>query len=318
MYDDKETKRSYDYLQKVVSALEEPICLLGGWAVFLTINKNYKANIGGDYLGSRDIDLGFHLGEEKDFSKSSFALAMKKLEQEGFKEIGGRLVKELDFDTGKELSREEAQAKPAFDIHKMFVDLMVDRIPKSLDEKSSKLLLDETLLEYVFAQKENREELEEFNKKLWLPKPWLLLAMKTKALPHRQKEDKRKKDMADIAALLLFTKQDEPPKMLEVMGKDQILSSLKGITQTEIKETELLLGVQPNSFNAALSSIIRQIERTFKGKVKKTLAGGKRIQVARNHSIAEIDNAIPNLQPGDLVLCTDLETIRKLWQKQIG
>ncbi len=313
MYDNKETKRSYDYLQKVVSILEEPICLLGGWAVFLTVNKNYKANTDRDYLGSRDIDLGFHLDEGKDFSKSSFAKAMKKLEEEGFKEVGGRMVKELDFETGKELSKEEAQAKPIFDIHKMFVDLMVDYIPKSLDEKNRKLLLDETLLEYVFAKKENHTELEEFSKKLWLPKPWVLLAMKTKSLPGRQKEGKRKKDIADIAAILLFAREKSaPPRMFEVLRKDKILQSLKGITQAEIKETESLLGVEPNSFNAVLSETIRQVEQTYKGKIKKIISGGKIVQVARNHSVAQIKNEIPGLKIGGPVLCTDFETIRKI------
>jgi len=312
MYDNKETKRSYEYLQKVVSVLEEPICLLGGWAVFLAVNRNYKANTGRDYLGSRDVDLGFHLEEGKDFSNSSFAKAMKKLEEEGFREVGGRMVKELDFETGKELSKEEAQAKPAFDIHKMFVDLMVDYIPKNIDKKSSKLLLDETLLEYIFVNKENRTELEEFSKKLWLPKSWLLLAMKTKSLPGRQKEDKRKKDIADIAAIMLFAREESaPPKMFEVLRKDKILLSLKGITQAEVKETESMLGVQPDSFNAALSDIIRQVEQTFKGKVKKIISGGKIVQVSRNHSVAEIKNEIPGLKIGDLVLCTDFETIRK-------
>lgn len=313
MYDNKETKRSYEYLKKVVSVLEEPICLLGGWAVFLTVNKNYKANTDRDYLGSMDIDLGFHFEEGKDLSESSFVKALKKLEEEGFKEVGGRMLKELDFDTGKELSKEESLTKPAFDIHKMFVDLMVDCIPKSLDEKNHKLLLDETLLEYVFAKKENRKELEEFNKKLWLPKSWLLLAMKTKSLPGRQKEDKRKKDIADIAAIMLFAREEiVPPKMFEVLRKDKILQSLKGITQAEIKETELLLGVQPNSFNAALLETIRQVEQTYKGKVKKIISGGKIVQVARNHSVTQIKNEIPDMKIGDLILCTDFETIRKI------
>ncbi len=313
MYDGRETTRSYEYLQKVVSVLEEPICLLGGWAIFLAVNKNYKANTGRDYLGSRDIDLGFHLEEGKDFSKSAFIHSMKKLEDEGFREVGGRMVKELDFETGKELSKAEAQAKPLFDIHKMFVDLLVDYIPKSLDEKNRKLLLDEILLEYVFAKKENRTELDEFNKKLWLPKPWVLLAMKTKSLPGRQKEDKRKKDIADIAAILLFAREENaPPKMFEVLRKDKILQSLKGISQAEIKEAETLLGVQPNSFNAALSETIRQVNQTYKGKIKKIFPNGARVQVARNHSVAEIKNSIPNLQIGDFVLCTDFEIIRKI------
>ncbi len=263
MYDERETKRSYEYLQKVLSVLEEPICLLGGWAIFLTVNKPYRANVGRDYLGSRDIDLGFHLEEGKSFSKSAFAHSMKKLEEEGFREVGGRMVKELDFETGKELSKVEAQAKPPFDIHKMFVDLMADHAPEFVDEKNHKLLLDETLLECVFANRENRTELGEFNKKLWLPKPWLLLAMKTKSLPGRQKEDKRKKDIADIAALLLFAGPESAPlRMLEVLRKDKILRSLKGISQAEINEAESLLGVQLNSFRAALAETINQIEQT--------------------------------------------------------
>jgi len=313
MYDKKETARSYEYLQKVVSVLTEPICLLGGWAVYLTVNKNYKGNTGKNYLGSRDIDLGFHLEEGKDFSKSTFVHSMKKLEEEGFKEVGGRMAKELNFETGRELSKEEAQTKPMFDIHKMFIDLMVDRIPKSLDEKNRKFILDETLLEYVFASKENRTELEEFNKKLWLPRPWVLLAMKTKSLPGRQKEDKRKKDIADIAALLLFAReQSAPTRMFECLRKDKILQSLKGILKAEIKEAELVLGVQPNSFNAVLSETIRQVEQTYKGKIKKISSNGSRAQVARNHSVAEIKNTISNLKVGDLVLCTDFEILRKV------
>jgi len=267
MYDERETRRSYEYLQKVVSVLEEPICLLGGWAVFLTVNKAYRANTGRVYLGSRDIDLGFHLEAGKAFSKSAFAHSVKKLEDEGFREVGGRLVKELDFETGKELSEKEAQAKPSFDIHKMFVDLMVDYIPESLGEKNRGLLLDETLLECVFADRKNRTELGEFNKKIWLPKPWVLLAMKIKSLPGRQKEDKRKKDIADIAALLLFARAESAPlRVLEVLEKEKILQSLKGISQAEINEAEALLGVQLNSFKATLAETIRRIEQAEKSK----------------------------------------------------
>ncbi|MFH1225653.1 MAG: hypothetical protein V1676_07705 [Candidatus Diapherotrites archaeon] len=313
MYDSRETARSYEYLGKVVSVLQEPVCLIGGWAVFLTVNRNYKAGTGRDYLGSRDIDLGFHLEERGDFSKSAFSVSMKKLTEEGFREVGGRMAKELDFDTGRELQKEEAQRKPSFEIHKMYVDLLADRVPKPHIGKGGKLLLDEPLLQYAFADKANREELEEFGRKLWLPKPWLLLAMKTKSLPGRQKEDKRRKDIADMAAIILFAKHEGgPPKMLEVMRKDKITQSLKGITQAEIKETELLLGIQPDSFGAALAGVIRQVEQTYKGKVRKIISNGAIVQVARSHSIAEIRNAIPALKIGDIVLCTDFETIRKI------
>ena len=40
----------------------------------------------------------------------------------------------------------------------------------------------------------------------------------------------------------------------------------------------------------------------FKGKVRLVLDGGKRVQISRSHSIAEIDNGIKGLKIGDIVL----------------
>ena len=51
---------------------------------------------------------------------------------------------------------------------------------------------------------------------------------------------------------------------------------------------------------------------TFKGKVRKILANGTRVHVARSHSLCEIDNKIPDLKIGDIVLCTDFETVKKI------
>ena len=59
MYKDVETETSYRYLKIVFSRLNEPIFILGGWAVFFTVNADYKRNVKRDYIGSRDIDLGF-------------------------------------------------------------------------------------------------------------------------------------------------------------------------------------------------------------------------------------------------------------------
>lgn len=261
MYPAKETGMSFEYLEKVVSVLDEPICLIGGWAVYFTVNQNYKASTGKDYIGSRDIDLGFHIDEKQELGKSAFGKAVKKLEEEGFKEVGGRMVKDLDYDTGKEVKSEEAKTKPMYELQKMYVDLMVDHIPENMQDKE-KMVFDEELLTYVFDDEKHREELEQFNKKLWMPQPHLLLAMKIKVLPGRQKDHKREKDIADIAAILLFrTQGDFPQRLLQVYTKEKILDSLKGITLQEIGKTEQLLGVATNSFNTTLSSLIRQVER---------------------------------------------------------
>ncbi len=60
MYQDQETKTSFHYLNKVINSLEEPICLLGGWAVYFSVNERFEKEKGYPYLGSRDIDLGFN------------------------------------------------------------------------------------------------------------------------------------------------------------------------------------------------------------------------------------------------------------------
>ena len=63
MYREFETKTSYKYLKEVIGSLNEPICMLGGWAVFFHVNKKFEEAQGRPYIGSRDIDLGFHIKE---------------------------------------------------------------------------------------------------------------------------------------------------------------------------------------------------------------------------------------------------------------
>jgi len=36
LYQKYETENAYAYLQQVVDLLEEPVCILGGWAVYFT------------------------------------------------------------------------------------------------------------------------------------------------------------------------------------------------------------------------------------------------------------------------------------------
>lgn len=50
MYKDKEIEISYNYLSEVIKELNEPICILGGWGVFFTVNKNFEKEKGYPYL----------------------------------------------------------------------------------------------------------------------------------------------------------------------------------------------------------------------------------------------------------------------------
>jgi len=63
MYPSREVELSQQHLKELFRGEPEP-CLLGGWAVYLSVNERFRASMGRDYIGSRDIDLGFHINPE--------------------------------------------------------------------------------------------------------------------------------------------------------------------------------------------------------------------------------------------------------------
>ena len=208
MYQEFETKTSYNYLQKVIAVLQEPVCILGGWAVFLQVNKNFQKAQGRPYLGSRDIDLGFHFDKEstvEQMKNSSLAKSTELLQNKlNFKPVSFRLLKEIHTETEEEIK--EGQKVPSYFIFPLYIDLLVDYIPLKFKEVFHFQPADEPLLSFVFENKECREELKQFNKKLWMPKTELLLATKINALKYRDRKHKKIKDICDIFSLLWYSK----------------------------------------------------------------------------------------------------------------
>ncbi len=206
MYPEFETRTSYKYLKRVISALEEPIYILGGWAVFLHVNKNFQKAQGRSYLGSRDIDLGFHLDKNAIVEQMKNSVLAKSLDilqnKLKFKSVSFRLLKEIHTETEEEIG--EGKIIPAHFVFPMYVDVLVDNIPVKFKDVFRFQPADEPLLRFVFDYEKHREELKEFNKRLWLPKPELLLATKLNALKMRDKEHKKIKDLCDIFALLWY------------------------------------------------------------------------------------------------------------------
>ncbi len=262
MYTDVETQTSYEYLQKVVSILEEPICIIGGWAVFLTVNPLYRNRFGNPYLGSKDIDLGFHLEEDwtkKKLEKSSFSNALKRLREDGYENVGFRMVKHLDRETGIPLTKSEQYDKPLYNQFQMYIDLMVDNIPSTFKETFHMNPIDEPLLKHVFANEKNRVELEEFSRKLYLPTPAILLSTKLRALPGRNKKHKRMKDIHDIVALLLFSKNNLEIRQeaLQYISMNEYKTVLTNITPSEKKQVANTFGVQQKEIETAFANLMK-------------------------------------------------------------
>src|ERR1700733_1436325 len=113
MYPDIETRVSNSYLERILTGVAQPPCLIGGWAVYFTLNDNFNKSTGiNEYPGSRDIDLGFHFDPKwtrKEYENSSFAKTVAILEDKMmFESRNYRFVKRHHVDDGRPLTEEDA------------------------------------------------------------------------------------------------------------------------------------------------------------------------------------------------------------------
>lgn len=251
MYPDQETKTSFNYLNKVINSLEEPICLLGGWAVYFSVNNLFQKEKGYPYLGSRDIDLGFN--DLKIMKK-----VMNKLKNLGFEQVSFRFYKEVHSETMKELSKEEAIKTPSHFIFPMYVDLIISKTNKSLKSKIGFMPIDEPLLTNVFED-EQKTIINNFNKKVFIPIPSLLIAMKISSIKGRNKEHKKIKDLCDIITLFLYSGTELQKLKEEVeqfISKEKISKSLNELGKAELEKASQILEIS--------QEIILQLIETIK------------------------------------------------------
>lgn len=257
MYKEFETETSYRYLKKVVAALEEPICILGGWAVFFHINKSFQQAQGRSYLGSRDIDIGFHLSSDatpEELKQSALARSINTLQEKlKFTPQGFRFFKDLHTETGKEAR--QGEHIPAHLRFPMYIDVIVDTIPPAFKKVFGFDPIDEPLLLRAFSHETNRTMLKEFNKKLLLPTPALLLGTKTNSLAGRDKQHKRIKDLCDIFALLWYTEatpQETAAKAATFINRAKFKQTLKKLQQEDYQQAANQLNHTPEEIGRVI------------------------------------------------------------------
>lgn len=264
MYEPFEIKISYRYLKTVADRLDEPVCLIGGWAVYHLVDENFKKATGRAYIGSRDIDLGFHFERdwsEKDLRESAFARSLRIIEKElGFEPVGFRYVKEFHSETEKELSKAEVKAMPLHFVFPLYIDPVVDFIHPGFYKVFRFNPVDEPLLELVFREQAYRVTDKLFGKNIWLPKPHILLAAKLNSVINRDKEHKRLKDIADIFALLWFTDteiSEIKSNLLGLYDKGKIKKIIGSISRQEIKQVSTITGFTGEEVERVLLETIR-------------------------------------------------------------
>ncbi len=199
MYGDIETDASMRFLEIITERMDFEFCLIGGWAVYHLVQERYGRLTRRDYLGSRDIDLGFPSPEG--IAKVEAML----IDELGFSTRSFRYVKQLHFETGEELSDEAARRLPLPMIFPLYVDVMLPTSGEKVRGRLGFVPPDEPLLKRVFEEEDHSTGVEIGGKRVKVPTPDVLMAMKFNSVVNRFEDHKRVKDMCDLTALALYS-----------------------------------------------------------------------------------------------------------------
>jgi len=211
-------------------------------------------------MGSRDIDLGFHMDPswtDSDLRNSVFAKVIRRISDVGFRPISFRYVKHIHTETREELSEEQAKKVNQSFIFDMYIDPIVDRIHPRAKEVLGFVPIDEPLLSEVFDRKKF-VMVEEFGAKLILPKPEVLLATKLNSVSNRGKEHKRLKDIADIYALLLYSDaelSDLKREASAIVGQERTTEVVSAFTAEDYAAVSQNLGVTVTEVSMTIAQL---------------------------------------------------------------
>jgi len=260
LYEPNEVRTSEEQLERIFKQLTGSICLLGGWAVYHMVNENFEKVNGRRYIGSQDIDIGFHIDKRwtgEQLSESEFIAAIKTIESMSFRSVGFRLVKDFDLDTGEELTVEESAKLPMYQIFQLCIDPVVDYIHPEIESVLGFVPIDEPLLSLVFEDKMCTAVIL-FEKTVLLPKPHALLAMKLNSAPNRDKENKRVKDIADIYALLWYSGIALPQlrnQLFSIYPKEKTRRTVQSFTKEDINRVSVAIGTSTRQISRVLAEL---------------------------------------------------------------
>lgn len=260
MYDRDELRSAQGALGTLLGALPGPFVLLGGWAVYHTVQGSYRRDHGISYLGSRDLDVGYHVDpswSDDELRASALSRAIEVARGIGYSPMGSfRFCRFVQKMTGWTLTEEESKRVPIHDLFYLYLDFMVDHIhPRQANVLGPKAM-DEPLLARVFEEGAG-VWIQVGEAEVLAPPPHLLLAMKLKSIPSRQKEDKVIKDACDIYALLWHSPHgiDGVLRPVRADYPEECLFGLDAITHEVARRASGHLGVDIESY----LGVVRQL-----------------------------------------------------------
>jgi hypothetical protein len=234
MYRVNETDLSRRYLEELFTVGRIDAYLIGGWAVYLTVNEGFSRAKGFNYIGSRDIDIGFIIGSELNADQlrsSELSSTLGILKRLGFAPVSFRHLKYYDYDTLNELGSDELSNKASFEVFSLSIDIVVDEVPENFVEVFGFNPIDEPLLKLAKNVGMSRT-LDHEGIRVRSVSPELLLAMKIRSLPSRTQDHKRVKDILDIYALSLFSGipfKGIKGRLHSIVTQNDVEKSLRGL-----------------------------------------------------------------------------------------
>jgi len=261
LYDSLETDSSKIALIKLAKELPKPFVILGGWTVFLTVNKSFEEEQGHSYLGSKDVDVGFHIDLNmnlQELKDSNFGRAIEILRNIGYEPSGtSRFSRIIHRETGKVITEGQAKTIPIYDLFYQYIDLILDQIHPNHSDIFSIKPIDEPILINAFNENKFKEITFE-HEIIHLPNPEILLATKLKAFPDRDKEDKKIKDACDIYALIWNSPVDFK-NLINLLKKSfsELCSNVMGILEDNISiKASKHLGIDKEIYEDVIKYLI--------------------------------------------------------------
>lgn len=260
------TAFSENELERLLGLASPPVSLLGGWAVHIHVTEAFEEEYGRSYIGSRDVDLGVFV--DPDWSAGA-------IESQAVAETLESIESSMAYNRGRfgfyryfhrrttePLSDDEAANYPQHEIFRLDIDILPSTAElDSFQEAFGFRPPAEPLLQTVFNDGEDAR-LEEFveweipSDVLLVPRP-ILAAMKIRSYPRRDKSHKRRKDLADLHALIWYgiDYQEIRSSIMDYLSGSDIQAFRETATDEELERASALIGVETE----LMSNPIRQL-----------------------------------------------------------
>jgi len=263
LYDRVEYESALTALKEIVAQLPEPFVLIGGWGVYITVNKSFEDEHGASYLGSRDIDVCFQVDpecSESDLRICTFSKAIAVIQSIGYSPDGSfRYCKIIKRDTGEIITKEVAQNIGMYDLFYLYIDVMVDNIHPKQKDVFGFDVLSEPIITRVFNEKTglvvNLDGI-----KLLLPPPDMLLATKLVSIQNRTKDDKLTKDACDIYAILWHSSMSYKKIIEEIRRQypQECRAGFAAITDEVSNKAARHLGINVETYRGVIRGLIKK------------------------------------------------------------